>query len=185
VRGLETFLLTHIPRALTITAGAAWNHSELVSQAPFSWSDGTSIDFSSLQTASGRRLSNPSGPLGTPLAGAPRFQGNVRLRYDFLWGGCVAFAQAGAIHQSHSYASTDHLSVDLQGNSVAYNLPAFSTYDASAGIGKGPWLAQLYAENLTDTRAELYANYRQFYKGVTVSRPRTIGLRFSYKFGDI
>jgi outer membrane receptor protein involved in Fe transport len=185
VRGLETFLLTRIPRALTMSAAVAWNHSELVSQAPFLWADGTSIDFSSLQTASGRRLSNPSGPLGSPLAGAPRFQGSVRLRYDFLLGGYVAFAQAGGIYQSQSYASTDHLSVDLQGNSIAYNLPAFSTYDASAGIGKGPWLAQVYGENLTDTRAELYANYRQSYKGVTVSRPRTIGLRFGYKFGGI
>jgi len=35
---------------------------------------------------------------------------------------------------------------------------------------------------MTDTRAQLYANYAQWYKAVTVSRPRTIGLRFSYKF---
>ena len=41
---------------------------------------------------------------------------------------------------------------------------------------------QVYGENLTDTRAELYANYAQWYKAVTVSRPRTIGLRLSYKF---
>ena len=42
---------------------------------------------------------------------------------------------------------------------------------------------QVYGENLTDARAQLYANYWQWYKGVTVNRPRTIGLRFSYKFG--
>ncbi len=41
---------------------------------------------------------------------------------------------------------------------------------------------QLYGENLTDTRAQLYANYTQSYKAITVSRPRTIGLRFSYAF---
>ena len=41
---------------------------------------------------------------------------------------------------------------------------------------------QLYAENLTDTRAQLYANYTQWYKAITVNRPRTIGLRFSYAF---
>jgi hypothetical protein len=38
-------------------------------------------------------------------------------------------------------------------------------------------------ENLTDTRAQLYANYQQ-YKAVTVNRPRTIGLHFSYHFKD-
>lgn len=41
---------------------------------------------------------------------------------------------------------------------------------------------QAYGENLTDTRAQLYANYTEWYKTITVRRPRTIGLRFSYKF---
>ena len=41
---------------------------------------------------------------------------------------------------------------------------------------------QLYGQNLTDTRAQLFANYGQYYKAITVSRPRTIGLRFNYKF---
>jgi iron complex outermembrane receptor protein len=57
-----------------------------------------------------------------------------------------------------------------------------ATDDAALGVGMHAWLAQLYGENLTDTRAQLYANYAQGYKAVTVSRPRTIGLRFSYKF---
>ena len=42
-------------------------------------------------------------------------------------------------------------------------------------------VVQVYGENLTDTRAELFANYSLGYKAVTVNRPRTIGLRFSYK----
>jgi hypothetical protein len=41
---------------------------------------------------------------------------------------------------------------------------------------------QVYGENLTDTRAQLYATYAEWYKGVTVSRPRALGLRFTYKF---
>ena len=53
---------------------------------------------------------------------------------------------------------------------------------AALGVGKDAWLVQIYGENLTDTRAELYANYWQWYKAITVNRPRTIGLRFSYKF---
>jgi outer membrane receptor protein involved in Fe transport len=46
------------------------------------------------------------------------------------------------------------------------------------------WLAQLYAENLTDTRAQLYTNNFLNYKSITVNRPRTIGLRVSYKFSS-
>jgi hypothetical protein len=37
-------------------------------------------------------------------------------------------------------------------------------------------------KRLTDTRAQLFANYGQEYKAITVSCPRTIGLRFNYKF---
>jgi hypothetical protein len=154
----------------------------LVKQTLFLWRDGTPIDFSALQTSDGRKLSNPGGALGSPLAGSPPFQGNLRARYEFMFNGYGAFAQLDAVHQSHSHATTDQLSRDLQNNSIAYELPAFTTYDGAFGVGKDAWLLQVYGENLTDTRAELYANYSQWYKAVTVSRPRTIGLRFSYKF---
>ena len=182
VRGIETSGVARVATGLTIEAGAAWNHSELVKQATFLWADGTPINFGALQTSSGEQVSNPSGVLGSALAGAPPFQGNIRARYEFAFNGYDAFAQIDAVHQSHSLATTDQISLDLQGNSIAYDLPAFTTYDGALGVGKDAWLVQVYGENLTDTRAELYANYWQWYKGVTVSRPRTIGLRFSYKF---
>jgi len=90
--------------------------------------------------------------------------------------------QRPSLHQSHSLASTDRLTLDLQGNSTAYNLPPFTTYDGALGIGKDAWLVQIYGANLTDRRAQLYANYSLFNKAVTVNRPRTLGLRVSYKF---
>ena len=79
-------------------------------------------------------------------------------------------------------ATTDRLTRDVQDNSIAYDLPPFTTYDGALGVGKDAWLVQIYGENLTDTRAEIYANSREFYKAITVNRPRTLGLRFSYKF---
>jgi iron complex outermembrane recepter protein len=184
VRGIESSVIAHMVRPLTITVAADWNQTALLAQAPFLWADGTPIDFSALRTSTGASVSSPNPPLGSPLAGAPPFQGNVRVRYDFLLGRCAAFAQLGAIYQAHSYASTDYRSRDLQGNSIAYYLPAFSSYDASTGISWRSWLLQAYGQNLTDSRAELNANYRQFYKGVTVSRPRTVGLHVNYNFAS-
>jgi len=182
VRGVETSGVARVAAGLTIEAGAAWNHSELVRQATFRWRDGTPIDFGALQLSNGGPVSNPSGALGSPLAGAPPFQGHIRARYEFPYSDYKAFAQIGAVHQSHSPSTTYHLSTDLQGNSLAYDLPAFTTYEAALGVGKDAWHVQLYGENLTDTRAQLYASYQQWYKAITVSRPRTIGLRFSYEF---
>jgi iron complex outermembrane receptor protein len=182
VRGVETSGLARVANGITIEAGAAWNHSELVRQQTLLWRDGTPIDFSALRDSQNQSVANPSGALGSRLAGAPPFQGNIRARYEFTFNEYEAFAQIGVVHQSHSLATTFSLAHDLQGNSTAYDLPAFTTYDAALGLGKDGWRVQLYGENLTDTRAQLYANYTQLYKAITVNRPRTIGLRFSYAF---
>jgi iron complex outermembrane recepter protein len=176
VRGVETSGVARVTTGLTLEAGAAWNHSELVKQATLLWHDGTPIDFSALH------IPNPGGALGSPLAGAPPFQGNIRARYEFAINGYAPFAQIDAVHQAHSLAATNQLPLDLQGKSTAYDLPPFTSYDGAFGVGKDTWLVQLYGENLTDTRAQLYANYWQWYKATTVNRPRTIGLRFTYRF---
>jgi iron complex outermembrane recepter protein len=182
VRGIETSAAARVTAGLTLEAGAAWSHSELVKQATLFWIDGVPIDFSTLQDSNGKKVPNPGGALGSPLAGAPPFEGNIRARYELVLNSYGAFAQIDAIHQSHSLASTDQLSLELQGNSSAFELPAFTTFDGALGVGKDAWTVQVYGENLTDTRAQLYANYSQWYRGVTVSRPRTLGLHFSYKF---
>jgi outer membrane receptor protein involved in Fe transport len=184
VRGVETSGVARVTTGLTVEAGAAWTRSELVKHATFLWTDGSAIDFGALRRSGGQKVPDPDGALGSPLAGAPSFRGNFRVRYEFAFNGYDAFAQFGAVHQSHSLATTDRSSLDLQGNSVAYDLPAFTTYDGALGVGKDGWLVQVYAENLTDTRAELFANYAQWYKAITVNRPRTIGVRLSYKFGS-
>jgi outer membrane receptor protein involved in Fe transport len=56
-------------------------------------------------------------------------------------------------------------------------------YDAAAGVARGSWTAQVYAENLTNTNAILAANYVLYVKSDTIARPRTISLRLSYSFG--
>ncbi len=123
------------------------------------------------------------GSLGSPLAGAPPFQAYIRACDEFTFHDHHSFAQIGAVHRGHSLATTNRLTLNVHGNSIAYDLPAFTTCDGSLGIGRDAWLVQLHSENLTDTRAELFANYAQYYKAITVGRPRTVGLRFSYTLG--
>jgi iron complex outermembrane recepter protein len=177
VQGLETSLEASPIDGLTLELSAALNHSELVKEAAFFWADGKPVDFNALG------IQNPAGTLGSSLAGAPAFQGNARARYEWSLDSHRAFVQIGAVHQSHSLSTTDQLSQDPQGQPIAYNLPAFTTYDAAVGAGTPAWWVQLYGENLSDTRAQLFANDIEGYKAVTVNRPRTIGLRMTYDFG--
>jgi outer membrane receptor protein involved in Fe transport len=97
-------------------------------------------------------------------------------------GTAQGFVQVAALRQGSSIATTDRLTKDLQGNSIAYPLEGFTTYDASVGVSGDAWTISLYGQNLSDERAELYANARQWYKAVTFNRPRTVGLSFSYRF---
>ncbi len=85
-------------------------------------------------------------------------------------------------YQGSSLATTDRLTLDLQGNSIAYKLPSHELFDASIGIARDAWTLSLYGINLADKQADLYANARQWYKATTINRPRTFGLRFGYSF---
>ncbi|HEY3850108.1 MAG TPA: TonB-dependent receptor [Steroidobacteraceae bacterium] len=181
VRGVEMAAVARATGGLTFGIGAAWNHSALIKQGTFYWADGTPINFNTLDTSSGSRIVNPTGSLGSALAGAPTFQGNIRARYEWDIGDYRSFAQLGMLHQSHSLATTDEVNF-VQTSAAAYELPAFTTVDGALGAGRGSWVMQGYVTNLTDTRAQLWQNLSSGYEAITVNRPRTVGMRFSYKF---
>jgi iron complex outermembrane recepter protein len=175
VRGLETSFVTRLTPGLTVTGAAAWNSSEVVK----------TLSLVDPKTGQLIDIANPFGALGSPLAQSPPFQGNIRARYEFAFQSYCAFVQAGATHQAHSYASTNQLTTELNGSThTAYEDPPFSTYDAAAGISKDAWSVQGYVENLTDARANLYSFYNEYVKSTTVNRPRTLGVRFSYRFSE-
>jgi len=122
--------------------------------------------------------------VGSPLTNSPPFQGNIRIRDEFAVSEYQAFWQVGAEHRGGSYATTDRLSTTLQGVSVAFYDPSYTTYDASIGVSKDAWTVSVYGENLTDTLATAYSSYAEYVKMNTIVRPRTLGLKFSYKFSD-
>jgi iron complex outermembrane recepter protein len=173
VRGVETQLIARPLHGLTVTAGAAWNSSSLVSEPPILDASGHPI--------TDPRIGQPFGAIGSPLAQSPPFQGTLRLRYDFPILTYNAFWQIGGQHQAHSISATSRTDVPNQPG-YAYDEPGFSTYDASLGVAKDAWVVTAYGENITDTRADLYENPNQFVDAKTVNRPRTAGLRFTYKF---
>jgi iron complex outermembrane receptor protein len=168
VRGVEGDVVWRITNELTLNSSFAWNHSEQVND-PSLVINGAEVSLF------------PTRGIGSPLANAPPFQGNMRLRYevpmfDYLW-----HAQAGAQHTDHSYAD-----VITQGTLAApdYELAPYTTYDAAAGVAKDAWEFEFYGENLTDARAQLFISSASFTTLTTTNRPRVMGVRFSYKFGD-
>jgi iron complex outermembrane recepter protein len=167
VRGVEPEVIWRATDQLTVNASAAWNSSEQVNEP--SLLSGTGAVISLFPT---------NGP-GSPLANAPPFQGNIRARYEYPVADYHWYVQAGAQHTAHSYAN-----VITQGafGSPNYDLAGYSTYDAALGTSRGPWVVEAFVQNLTDTRAEIFISSTSAVKLTTTNRPRTAGLRFSYKF---
>jgi outer membrane receptor protein involved in Fe transport len=170
VRGVETEIVGRVTHELTVIGSASWNSSNLTNAPFLNQPNGAPVVIPLVSGVGGSAF----GQTGSPLAQSPPFQASLRARYEFEVGDYKAFCQIGGTHQAHSYSAT--------GNITTYDQAGFSTYDASLGVAKDAWAAQLYGQNLTDTRANLFENGNQFVTAETINRPRTAGVKFSYKY---
>ncbi len=161
VRGAETEIVFRATEHLTLWTAASWNDSQQANQPFLYGNDGLPV------------ILYPTPGKGSPLAQAPAFQGNVRARYEFTLNGYEAYWQIAAQHTAESKAS---VIVPLN-----YTQHPYSTYDAALGVAKDTWSVELFGENLSDTRAELYLNPDNGPLVTVTNRPRTVGLRFSYR----
>jgi iron complex outermembrane recepter protein len=164
VRGVETQLVARVTHGLTLSGAASWNSSSQTNSPYLIGVDGQPITS----------IRNPYGTPGSPLSQSPPFQANLRVRYEFAVSDYHAFCQLGGIHQAHSYSAVGYIE--------NYDLPAYTTYDASLGVAKDAWTVQFYGQNITDARYVTYIGGGQFVQTDFVGRPRTMGLKYSYKF---
>ena len=140
-------------------------------------------------------------PIGSELALSPKFQGNLRARYETeLSSGLKPFVQGGIHYVGSSISSIiDNVSIRYNGAPVIYNgvavgtgsistplitgqrQRAYTTLSASIGVSKDEWSIELFGENLTNARPELFISGNDGINRVTTSRPLSIGLRAGFK----
>jgi outer membrane receptor protein involved in Fe transport len=155
-------------------------------------------------------------PVGSELPLAPRFSGNVRVRYDYEVPsmGANGYVTAALVHRGESvagivgsaafmddtgvlaYGASSGLGLQNEGgtfgtvNDRTGNLPANTRFvnesatmiNLSAGLEKDNWLAEVYVRNLTSEEGAIVQTAGKFTPEATVNRPRTLGLRLSYRF---
>ena len=96
------------------------------------------------------------------------------------------FVQAGVTHTAHSFTQAGSQpppsGATFTTNYLRFENPAYTTYDASIGVGKDAWTAKVYAQNLTNVLASTFTSNSQFALQETILRPRVLGLQFGYKF---
>jgi len=116
---------------------------------------------------------------GAKLPGTPHHTASVSANFDKpLANGMVLNAQANVSYRSGiSTSLTPRANVDL---------PGFAMFGAAIGLSTETWRLTLYGENLGDVRGVLSAQSLQStdIRGVNnrLSRPRTVGLRFSVNY---
>ncbi|MEQ1497348.1 MAG: TonB-dependent receptor [Novosphingobium sp.] len=197
IKGIEGDITARPSRGLTISTGFSYNDTELTGC--------TANAIAQLLCSQGVVV-----PAGSPLALSPKFQGNIMLRYEWETSmGLKPFFQMGFHHVgstiSSDLANTNILytgcnspyavcgltsvingvtvapgsAIQLQPQSFAQ--PGYNTFEASFGFSKDNWSLTIYGDNLGDERPQLFTSANDGETRVTTSRPRTIGMRVSYK----
>jgi outer membrane receptor protein involved in Fe transport len=183
VKGIEIQFMAQPVRGLSITGAAAWNSSEqtnspsLINNNPYCTPTTGPYNPTPCIPGYGHPISGLPSPYGAPgsrLAMSPPFEGYVHGRYEWALDSYKAYCQASANRIGETISQT--------GNVLPFTMPGYTTYDASAGIGKGAWIVEAYGQNLTNVLASTYTNSTQLVVTETTLHPRILGVKVSYAF---
>lgn len=118
--------------------------------------------------------------VGSDLAFAPAWQGNLRARYEWDLETQIAGSDLTAHVMPQLVFSDDSVSDIIEINKA--DIDGYVTLGGTLGVTADQWSAELFATNLTNEYAELSNNFVFDRERVTPLRPRTIGVRVGYDF---
>jgi hypothetical protein len=130
---------------------------------------------------------NPFGAVGTSPAFAPKFQGNIRFRYEWTIGAYKPYAMVSAQYTGSMYNQpatyTSGAGVLVPGTTLLrYYQPGYATADIAAGLAKDNWYVEVYSNNLFDSHASMFTTSAQFIESMIPVRPRIVMLKVGAHF---
>jgi outer membrane receptor protein involved in Fe transport len=133
-------------------------------------------------------LVNPLGTVGATPAFSPALQFSLRGRYDFDIASYAAYLTAGVNFTGSMFSEPSSFPAGVLGTVptttfLRYTMPSYATVDASIGMSKDKWSAQIYATNLTNSNASTATTSGQFIVSEVPLRPRVVGAKIGMKFG--
>lgn len=118
----------------------------------------------------------PDAAAGTKLPRVPEMKWNLSTRYTFE---NDYFVQGTYMFTGKSYNTL------FDGGTISTlrrTQPSYAVANASIGMEKENWSAQLYVNNLTDERGTVWINAVTWDQRVTTNQPRTMGISFTRNF---
>jgi outer membrane receptor protein involved in Fe transport len=192
VKGIEAQVTALLMEGFTVQGAATYNDATqagnpcFISNNPASPTNGSCI--TQIIPKGGSTLVpfvNPFGAPGTTPAFSPKFQGNIRFRYDWTMDSYDMFAQLGVSYTGEMFNQpatyTSGVGVIVPNTTfLRYLQPAYTTFDAAYGISFDKWSAQLFGQNLGDSHASTFTSTAQFIRAEVPLRPRVYGLKLGY-----
>jgi outer membrane receptor protein involved in Fe transport len=136
-------------------------------------------------------FANPFGTLGSTPPFSPKFEGDLRVRYDWTVADAYkAHVQVGGQYQTSMFnqaatypsGSSSFCSPIPTTTLCRFEIPAYGTVDASIGVAHDNWSLELYGTNLANSHASVLTSTEQFIKTEVPIRPRVIALRIASDF---
>ena len=188
IKGVEAQVVARVTDDFSVQGSATYDHDTQSSSPCLVDNIPTSPGFNScISEVKGQPFQNPFGALGTTPAFSPSFQANLRARYDHTFGLYSGYGMLGASYTGSMY---NQPATYLSGAGVTipnttylrYLQAAYVTEDATLGVKRDHWYAQLFVNNLLDSHASTFTSSAQFIKSEVPIRPRTFGLTIGASF---
>ena len=113
--------------------------------------------------------------VGTDLAFAPKFQGNLRVKQERpLTNGMMSHILVQFTFSDESYSDIMEMNKAKQ--------DSYKVLDLRVGISNDDWNAELYIDNVTDKRAAISNTFVFDRQRISYIRPMTIGIRYKKIF---
>ena len=194
IKGVEVQFTARLLQGLTLTGSGSYNNDEqsnspnLIDNNPQSAGFGKPItQVVPRGSTTAVPFQNPFGLTGSVPAFSPDFKGNLRLRYEREIGAYKAFAMVSAQYVGSQY---NEPATFLSGAGVLiptttilrYLQPSYATADASIGVSRDRWFAEVDATNLGNSHASTFTTSAQFIKSDVPLRPLVVLMRVGYHF---
>ncbi|MFM7028204.1 MAG: TonB-dependent receptor [Chakrabartia sp.] len=203
IKGLEAQIFARPAAGFTIQGSATYNESKQANEPCFISNNPKSTSFGECitQVYSGgtvKAVQSPFGNVGSITPFSPKFQGNIRARYEWSGGAGMQYFVAGGVNYTSSQYNVPatYPAGDVAGNGnvvgpngiivpattvLRYKMPGYGLADAQIGFTRDNWTVTVFGDNIFNSKASTFTNSSQYIKTSTIVRPLTYGIKISTK----
>lgn len=193
VKGVEAQIAAKVTENLSVDGAVTYDNNTqtaspcLTDNIPGTPAFGKCITQVKLSNGTLQTFANPFGAIGSVPAFAPKWHGNIRVRYDWTMGEYQPYAWVGGTYvssmwnQPATYPSGDGVLIPST-TFLRYLQPGYGTLDAAIGVTKDNWYAEVYGSNLTNSHASTFTSSAQFIKSEVPLRPAVVMFKFGVHY---